>query len=98
MEPVEELSIKLRKVFDARCDVEGGSKIAVANNDHEIQVMSERKFPAKRFLCNIVKTIIFKTLLYVFTAKVLPPCVSVLWWLFLLISTSRSILKRSAAI
>jgi len=39
VEPVEELSIKLRKVFDARCDVEGGSKIAVANNDHEIQVI-----------------------------------------------------------
>ena len=45
---MEELSIKLRKVFDVKFNEDGGSIIAVANSDHEIQVIIEENFPASK--------------------------------------------------
>ena len=44
VEPVEKLVAKLRKVFDANFDRNGGPIIVVANSNHEVQVISSEKF------------------------------------------------------
>ena len=52
---MEELSVKLRKVFSGKFNEDRSSTIAVANSDHEIQVMLEENFPSENDFMKLLK-------------------------------------------